>query len=185
MLQRTSLFLLLNATFLLAAEEGHGGGDPLLPYKWINFAILAVLLLFAVVRYLLPMLNERSAAIQKDLAASREQVAQAEARIRELEAKLSNFDQELASIRTRMSEEREAEAKRISAQTAALLEKVQAQYALEVANTAKVAEQNLRAFTAEKALELAEARLRAEQSSSAQGGLVDSFVQDLKKVSAN
>lgn len=175
--------LTLSALAALAAEEGgHGGGDPLISYKWINFGILVALLLFAVVKYLIPMLNERSAEIQKDLAESRANVAQAEARIKDLEAKLGNFEGELASIRARVAQEREAEAKRISEQTANLLEKLSQQMRNEITNETKVAEQQLRAFTARKALELAEARLAGQQDAASQQNLVASFVNDLKQV---
>jgi F-type H+-transporting ATPase subunit b len=168
----------------MASEDSHGG-DPLLSYKLINFGILLVILIFAVIRYLVPMLDQRARAIQKELSDSRKQVAEAEAKIKNLEAKLGNFDAELASMRQRLSEERQAESERIAAQTKQLLEKVQAQFALEVENTAKVAEQSLRSFTAQKALELAEARLSAGMQAEAQGQLVRTFVEDLRKVSAN
>ncbi len=177
--------LILSALAAFAAEEGgHGGGDPLINYKWINFAILAVLLVYAVVKYLIPMLNERSAEIQKDLAESRASVAQAEARIKDLEAKLGNFEGELSSIRARVAQEREAESKRITEQTANLLDKLNQQMRNEIASETKLAEQQLRAFTARKALEIAEARLAAQQDSAAQQNLVATFVNDLKQVEA-
>ncbi len=183
MATRILSLLTMGALAALAAEEGgHGGGDPLISYKWINFGILLALLIFAVVKYLIPMLNERSAEIQKDLAESRANVAQAEARIKDLEAKLGNFEGELASIRARVAQEREAESKRISEQTANLLEKLSQQMRNEITNETKVAEQQLRAFTARKALELAEARLAGQQDATSQQNLVASFVNDLKQV---
>lgn len=175
--------LSLSAMLALAAEEGgHGGGDPLISYKWVNFGILALCLIYAVVKYLVPMLNERAAEIQKDLAESRANVAQAEARIKDLEAKLGNFEGELQSIRARVAQEREAEAKRIADQTKNLLEKLQQQMSNEIASETKLIEQQLRAFTARKALELAEARLAAQQDVASQQNLVASFVNDLKQV---
>ncbi len=185
-MSRSTPFLLLLPTLALAAEDhgAHGGGDPLLSYKWVNFAILAACLAYAVVKYLLPMLSERSAGIQKDLAESRSAVAEAESRIKNLEAKLGNFDGELKSIRERMAQERETEAKRIAEQTVNLLEKLSNQKNNELANLTKVAEQQLRAFTADKALELAQARLSAAGQADAQQTLVAAFVDDLKKLEA-
>lgn len=181
---RTSFLLLFTPLLALAAEEHgeHAGGDPLLSYKWINFAILAACIGYAVVKYLIPMLAERSAGIQKDLAESRSAVAEAEARIKNLESKLGNFDGELRSIRERMAAERDAEAKRIAGQTANLLDKLNQQKANELANLTKVAEAQLRAFTAEKALELAGARLSATGQDDAQHRLVAAFVADLKQL---
>ncbi len=184
MFAKLLLLALCSALLAGAAEEGaHGGGDPLLSYKWINFAILAALIGYAIVKYLVPMLNERSTGIQKDLLESRASVSNAEARIRDLEAKLGNFDGELASIRTRMASEREAEAKRISEQTANLLSKLAAQKENEIASATKLAEQQLRDFTAQKALEIAEARLATAATPAHQQGLVGAFVADLKQIS--
>jgi F-type H+-transporting ATPase subunit b len=179
------LFLLLPLLASAAEEHGeHAGGDPLLSYKWINFGILALAMAYAVAKYLLPMLSERAAGIQKDLAESRAAVSEAEGRIRDLESKLGNFEGELQSIRERMSQERNAEAKRISEQTANLLDKLNQQKVNELANATKVAEQQLRAFTAAKALELAQARLSAAGQGDAQKTLVAAFVGDLKKLEA-
>jgi F-type H+-transporting ATPase subunit b len=175
--------LVLSALGLLAAEEGHGG-DPLISYKWINFAIFAACIGYAIVKYLLPMLTERAAEIEKDLAVSRANVAEADSRIKNLESKLGNFEGELQSIRARVAEEREAEGKRIAQQTANLLEKLQQQRQNEILSETKLIEQQLRAFTAQRALEIAQAQLAARQDEATQHSMVAGFVKDLKQVGA-
>jgi F-type H+-transporting ATPase subunit b len=177
-------FLFLAALLAAAEEHDAHGGDPLLMYKWINFAILAVGLGILISRTLLPALKARSAAIARELEASRESVKQAEAQIAALEAKLKNFDAELEALRQQSASEREREAHRIAEQTKTLLAKMEAQRQLEIESATKLASHELRRFTVTEALALAEARLRTSVDAGAQGQLVNTFIEDLKKVEA-
>jgi F-type H+-transporting ATPase subunit b len=179
---RLSVFLLPLLAF--AAEEGdHAGSE--LTYKWINFAILAAALGYLIVKYMLPALNKRASVIQQDLAESAAAVQKAEAQIAQLTARLSNFENEIADIRAKAMAEREVEAKRIAAQTEALLAKVHSQREAEISNYAQVGESQLRAFTIEKALELAQSRLATQTDPATQGALVSAFLADLTRQEAH
>jgi F-type H+-transporting ATPase subunit b len=179
---RLSLFLFPLLAF--AAEEGdHAASE--LTYKWINFAILAAALGYLIVKYMLPALKTRASVIQQDLAESAATVQKAEAQVAQLTARLGNFDGEIASIRSKAMAEREAEAKRIAAQTEALLAKVHAQREVEISNYTQVGEAQLRAFTIEKALELAQSRLATQTDPATQGALVTAFVAGLARQEAN
>jgi F0F1-type ATP synthase membrane subunit b/b' len=172
-------------TFLaLAAEEAEAHAEPSITYKWINFGILAVALLYLIVKYLLPVLKARAGSIEKDLAESKATVQKAEAKVAELTAKLGNFEGELRSIRERAQAERESEGKRISEQTQTFIAKVAAQRETEIGNLTQVAQSQLRAFTIEKAIEIAHTRLAQQTDPATQSALVQSFVNDLKQQEA-
>ncbi len=174
------LLIFLTPLFALAAEEGdHASSE--LTYKWINFAILAAALGYLIVKYMLPALRTRASVIHQDLAESAATVKQAEAKVAELTARLGNFDGEIREIREKAMAEREAESSRISAQTAALLAKVASHRENEIANQTQVAQAQLRVFTANKALELAQARLATQTDPATQGALVNAFVEGLKQ----
>jgi len=153
-------------------------------YKWVNFAILLVGLGYLVIKFMLPALTLRAREIKKALVDSRKAIASSETRIAELNAKLSNFDGEVSSLKTRSLAERQTEAKRIAEQTAQLLGKLAAQRQAEIASSIKIAEQQLRAFTAAEAVKLANAKLSARMDSATRSGLVSQFVEGLQQQSA-
>ena len=145
-------------------------------YKWINFGILAVAILYLIAKFMVPALKARAIAIVKDLDDSKAKVAEANARVAQLTSKLGNFEGEIQEVRARARSEREIEAERISAQTKDLLAKLNAQRETEISNATQAAQAQLRSFTATKAIDLAEARLRSQQSPE----LVQAFIADLK-----
>jgi F-type H+-transporting ATPase subunit b len=175
---------LLTAALAFAAEDGGEHHQPDMTAKWINFGILAVGIGYLIAKFLMPALQARAAAISKDLVESKATVEAAEAKIAQLTAKLSNFDAEIQSIRDQALAEREAEGARIAAQTQSLLAKVAAHRQAEIESTTQAAQSELRAFTVEKALELAQARLSSLTDPATQGALVSAFLNDLKKKEA-
>ncbi|MFN7542847.1 MAG: hypothetical protein ACK5TN_08645 [Acidobacteriota bacterium] len=179
-------YLPLLLPLLLRAAEEHGGehASTELTYKWINFAILAAGLLYLMAKFLFPALKARSNEIHQDLAESAVAVEKANARVGQLTGKLSRFDSELAEMRTRAMAEREVEARRIAGQTASLLEKVAAQRETEIHNLTQAAQGQLRRFTVDKALEIAQGRLTGQTDPATQSGLVTAFINDLKKQGA-
>jgi F-type H+-transporting ATPase subunit b len=178
--------LLLFLPVLLRAAEEHGAdhGSSELTYKWINFAILAVALLYLMAKFLFPALKARSNAIHQDLSESAVAVEKANARVAQLTAKLNQFDGELSEMRAKAMAEREIEGQRIAAQTAGLLDKVAAQRETEIQNLTQAAQGQLRQFTVEKAIELAQSRLAAQTDPATQSALVAAFLNDLKKQEA-
>lgn len=178
---RIASLLPLFAVLARAAEEAEAHAEPSIIYKWINFGILAVALLYLIAKFMLPALKARAGSIEKDLAESKATVQAAEAKVAQLTSKLGNFEGEIRGIREKAMAEREVEGKRISEQTQALLAKVSAHRETEIGNLSQVAQSQLRAFTVEKAIELAHARLATQTDPATQGALVSAFVRDLKQ----
>ncbi len=167
-----------------AAEEAESHAEPGITYKWINFGILAVALIYLIAKFLIPVLKARSASISSDIAQSKATVKSAEAKVTELTSKLSNFEGEIRSIREKAMAEREIEGKRISEQSQNFLAKVAAMRETEIGNLTQTAQSQLRAFTVEQAISIAHARLAAMSDPSTQASLVSAFVSDLKRQEA-
>lgn len=166
------------------AEEGGAHAQPDVMYKWINFGILIVGIIVLLVKFAVPALKERATGIERDLVDSKSTVASAEAKVAELTRKLGNFDGEIADIRSKAKAEREVEGARIQQQTASMLSKVSENRENEVKSLAAAAQSQLRAFTVEKALEIAHQRLASQTDPSTQGALVTAFLNDLKRQEA-
>lgn len=179
-----TLFLLLPVLVQAAEEHGADHASSELTHKWINFGILAAGLLYLMAKFMFPALKARSSAIHQDLAESAAAVQRAEAQVAQLTAKLGNFEGELSEMRAKAMAERDREGKRTSEQSASLIEKIVVQREQEIRNLTQAVEKQLRQYTAEKAIELAQAKLATQTDPATQGALVAAFIRDLKKQEA-
>lgn len=160
-----------------AAE--HHEGDPLLPYKWVNFGILAAGLGYLAVKAGGPALRGQQQAILDQLGAAAKRAEAVAAEAAEIDRKVSGLDSEIETIRQKAQAEMDAEVKRYEVETAQMLEKVKQASELEIASATKHATAQIRATATALALELASQKLSQRMSSEAQGALVDRFVKHL------
>jgi len=167
-----------------AAEEAAAQAEPSIVYKWINFGILAVALVYLIAKFLMPVLRARAVGIEKDISASKATVAVAQAKVAELSAKLGNFETAIRNIREKAMAEREIEANRIADQTQQLLVKVSIHGQTEIANLTQTAQLQLRAFTVERAIDIARTRLASKTDPTSQNALIGAFLDDLKRQEA-
>lgn len=149
-------------------------------WKWLNFLILAGGLGYLIGKNAGPFFAGRSASIRKDLEESLRQSREAEARVAEVDRRLATLESQIANLRTESEKELRAGAERISRQTADDLAKIQAHAAQEMASAGKQARSELKRYSAELAMGLAEQKVRARMTPGTQDALVDSFVRDLK-----
>lgn len=171
-----------------AHGEGHGeegGHSGLGVWKWVNFAILAGLLGWAIAKNAGPFFQGRIAEIQKDINEAREVKAEADARAAAIEKRLANLDSELATLRSDARREMESEAARIQDETKRIVARSGEQAEQEIASLAKAAETELRRETSRLALGLAEQKLKARMSPEAEQALAERFVSGLGSVSRN
>jgi F0F1-type ATP synthase membrane subunit b/b' len=76
------------------------------------------------------------------------------------------------------------EGDRISRETAAQMKKIEEQAAIEIETVGKTTRRQLKEYAAELALGLAEERLRSRMDMGTQSALVDNFVRDLERQTA-
>jgi F-type H+-transporting ATPase subunit b len=151
-----------------------------LELKWVNFLLLAGALGYLIGKHGGPFFAARSTSIRKDLVESEQKRKDAEARAAAVDARLANLEKEIAVLRGESQAEAQAENARMAQHTAAELAKIQAHAEQEIASAGKAARSELKRYSAQLALELAEQKIRDRMTPETQSALVRSFVRDLK-----
>lgn len=166
------------------AKHGEGHAQEPMPneiwWKWANFALLAVLLGWLIAKNAGPFFKSRSEAIASGIAEASKTREEAEARAAEIERRVSNLSAELEQIRQRSHEEIGREGERLRAETETQIRKVQAQAEAEIASAAKHASHDLKAYSAQLALQLAEQQIQNRMTPATQEQLTSAFVSELR-----
>jgi F-type H+-transporting ATPase subunit b len=163
----------------LWAQESENAKPDMTLWQWLNFAILAWVLVWLFRKYGAPALRERSQQIETDLAAGQKAKAEADARAAEVEARLAGLEKEIRAMRSNAAAERDREADRIRSESKQEIARIQKQSALELESLGKNALLEVQHAAARLALELAEEKLRARMSPDLQTTLIDGFLKDL------
>jgi F-type H+-transporting ATPase subunit b len=150
-----------------------------LELRWANFLILAIALGYLAKKHGGPFFVERALTIRKDIADAEEVRADAEKRAADVDRRLASLETEVAAIRAESEREALAERERMKQQTVAEMEKVRAHAQAEIAGAAKTARAELKRYSAELAVGLAEQKVRARMNAETEDALVRSFVRDL------
>jgi F-type H+-transporting ATPase subunit b len=167
-----------------AQEEKEAKEKALVPWKWANFLILAGALGYAIGKFAPPFFAARGAQIREDIEEADALRIKAEARTAEVERRLANLEAEIAAIREESKTEAEAGAARLSQETTARLAKLQASSEQEIASAGKAARTELKRYSAQLSIGLAEQKLRARMTPQAQDSLVDGFEHSLATAKA-
>jgi F-type H+-transporting ATPase subunit b len=165
-----------------AAENSGEGGLEI--WRWANFVLLVGGLGYLIGKYGGAFFAKRSLQIRKDMWDAEEARKAAERRAVEVDARLANLEAEIAALRAESQKEAAAEQQRIRQQTAADMARIRAQAEQEIAAAGKAARMDLKRYSAELAIGLAEQKLRARVHPSTQESLVRGFVRDLESVSS-
>lgn len=153
--------------------------DPLLKWKWLNFAILVGALGYMIGKTAPAFFRGRTAGILRDLHQSKLARQEAEARLAKMEGRLASLADEVNALRAEMQHEMQRESDRIRRDTESQIAKTQAAAGHEIEALTKHAIQDLKVYSAQLAVDLAEQRIRSQMSGDLQAGLVDRFVRQL------
>ncbi|MCL4793025.1 MAG: ATP synthase F0 subunit B [Bryobacteraceae bacterium] len=178
-LLRPLLGLLLAALPVLAAGDHGDHGDPFLIKKIFNFAILAAGIGYLFIKVINPLLRGQQREITENLDLARRQAEQAESRAREIEARMDGLEGEIAALREKAAAELKAESERLDREAAAQLAKIEQNSRQEIESAVKFARQDLKAYSAALAVDLARQRIQAALDDPAQGRLVHRFTESL------
>ena len=160
-----------------SAAEEHSVLDEI--FHWANFLILLGGLWFLVRKYLVPFLEERGRLIREDMDRSAKVLAEADQRMSAVEAKLKNLDAEMASLRQSAFQETTAERARIEEMSKTDANKILATAEQEIEAAVKAARQELKAYTSELALGVAEKKIRDSLTPQAEERILRSFFHEL------
>ena len=148
-------------------------------WKWPNFFILAGLLGYLIKKHGAPLLVSRSNEIRESLEAGKKAKAEAEVRAAAVQAKIANLNSEIAELRASCHADLEREAQRIRRDTETEMSRIEHHTESEIVSLGKQAKLELRHYTAELAMNLAEQKIRARMAPSVQGALLNNFAGDM------
>ncbi len=172
--------LLCSSAVLCLAEGGEAGGGNLQGWKWANFLLLAAGIGYLIGKNAGPFFAARSQSISKDISESEQIRRDAEARAAEVDRRLANLGADIAALRAESKREAQSETERLAAHATAEIAKIQAHATHEIAAAQKAARMDLRRYSGELAVQLAEQKIRARMTPAAQNYLVRGFVRDLQ-----
>ena len=133
-------------------------------WKFVNLAIFVIALVVVMRKFFgVPqMYRNRKESIRAELEKARAERDAALAKLKEVEERLAHLDSQVATIKERSVIEAREERERISRSTQDEIAKLTAQAQREIQNAATVAKKDLRRFTAEQSVRLAEDMIRRD-----------------------
>jgi len=180
-----SSLLLLFFCFALSAHAAEESGNAATEraneiFKWINFAIVAAVLIWLFAKKLPPWFRGNADRISSAITKATAAKVEAERQVREAEAKLANLKQEIAALQAAAQREAAEEGERIRALTQSDAKKVGIAAQAEIEAAERAARLELKALAAALAVDGAESLLAKQLTPSAQETLVDTFVKSLE-----
>jgi len=174
--------LLFAAAGAHAAEEGGSAASEKAAevFKWINFAIVAGLILWLCLKKAPAFFSRRAAAISSAVTSATAAKAAADAQLREAETKLANLQKEVAELRALAERESAAEVARLRAATQGDAQKIAAAAKAEIEAAERAARLALKALAANLAVDGAESLLAKQLNPQTQEALITSFVNSLE-----
>jgi len=168
-----------------ANEHGEHQAEAELPneiwWKWANFALLVAGLGYLISKKSPEFFRSRTEEIQRGIAEATRLRQQAESRAAEIEQRVSNLAAEVEQMRARSRDEIAKESERIRVDTEAAMRKIQAQSRAEIESAVKHAAHDLKTWSAQLALEMAEQQIRSRMSKPEQDQLATTFVSELRQ----
>ncbi len=178
-LRSTVTLALLSGAAQASEAAGHGGGDPNLQYKLVNFAILAAGIGFIVVKALFPAFRSQQKQILDGMAQAERRAEEAAAQAAEIDGRMAGLDRDVAALRDNARVEMESESDRFNRATKEMLEKIERSAGMEISSMAKAARQELKQYSADLALDLAKRKIQSRMDDSLQAALVSRFISGL------
>jgi F-type H+-transporting ATPase subunit b len=174
--------LLVFAGVARGAEEGaNAAHEPAVEiFKWINFAIVAGLFGWILLKVTPPIFRKRAEAIDSAITKATAAKAEAERQLQDAESKLARLQQEVTQLRATAEREGLAETERIRSATQSDVQKVGAAAKAEIEAAERAARMELKAIAANLAVDGAESLLAKQLTPQTQEALVAAFVKTLE-----
>lgn len=157
-----------------AEEEKHE-----LYYKIINFALLAMALGYVLRKPMKEFFSQRSSDIVKALEEGRAALKESQAKLAVVEEKLRHLDEEIAAFKATSEQEMQQERQRLREETAREAEKILETARARTDSAVRAAKLELKVYTAQEALRLAERMIRERLDEPARARLVSQFIRTL------
>lgn len=172
--------LLIVFASLALAEESKGAPEPeMTGWKWANFAILIGGIGYLLVKQVGPFFAARSIEIRRGIAEAQKLRAEAESRAAAMDAKLAALSADVEKMRKASRDEAAQEGDRIRAETERELAKIRTNTDNDIASALKAAQNELKRYSAQLALDLAKQKVSARMTPGVEDELVRNFVTEL------
>jgi len=173
---------LLASVSLHAAEEGGNAATERATeiFKWINFAIVAGVIVWVFGKLLPPVFRKRTEAVNSAITNATSAKAAADAQLRDAQTRLANLQKEVAELRALAERESAAEVERLRAATQSDIQKIAAAAKAEIEAAERAARLELKALAANLAVDGAESLLVKQLTPKAQESLISNFVKSLE-----
>jgi len=173
---------LFAAVSMRAAEEGGNAATERATeiFKWINFAIVAGLIVWVFGKKLPSVFRARAEAVSSAITSATSARAAADGQLREAETRLANLQKEVAELRALAEKEASAEVERLRAATLSDAQKIAAAAKAEIEAAERAARLELKALAANLAVDGAESLLAKQLTPKAQESLISNFVKSLE-----
>ena len=176
-----STFLFVEVASARAAEESGTATEHANEiFKWINFVIVAGLVVWSFQKYVILFFRKNAESISSAITKATAAKAEADRQLREAEEKLAHLQQEVTQLRATSQREGAAEADRIRIISQSDAQKIGVAGKAEIEAAERAARLELKAIAANLAVDGAEALLVKELTPKAQESLVAAFVKSLE-----
>lgn len=174
--------LLLFAEAARAAEEGgvNSAAGATGIFKWINFGIVAVALIWLFGKVLPPKFRANTENIGSIITKAQAAKAEADRKLRDAEQRLAHLEEEVRDLREQAQKDAAAEAERIRALAKSDAEKVAISAKAEIEAAERAARIELKTLAAKLAVDGAEALLAKQITPQTQDALIAGFVKSLQ-----
>ena len=180
------------SAFVIGILEPAGGSwwHRVLPYldypgfevwKFFNLAIFAGLMIWILFRKanLGLAFQTRREGIKTELEKAQKERDEALARLKEVEERIAGLDDQIAVIKEGSRREAAEERKRIELATAEEISKLTEQAQREIANAARTAKKDLRRYTAEQSVRMAEEMLKRDLRPEDDARLINRGIEEM------
>ena len=164
-----------------AGEAKTEAAEPSFTLMWINFAILVGGLGYLVSKSAPAIFRAREEEIRGGIDEAARKKKQAEDRASEIDRKLAGFGVEIENLRQGVSTEMSMEADRIRQETVRMARRIEEQAQQEVGFLTKSASHELKRYSADLALDLAQQRVKQRMTPETQRELVNDFITGLRR----
>jgi F0F1-type ATP synthase membrane subunit b/b' len=150
-------------------------------WKFINLGIFVLALVYVLTKKvkLGEAFKSRRENIKTELAHARQERDAAMAKLKEVEERLGRLDSEVATIKEQSRHEAEQERERIARSTETDIAKLKEQAHREIESAGKAARNELRRYTAEQSVRLAEEMIRREMRPEDDARLITRNIEEL------
>jgi F0F1-type ATP synthase membrane subunit b/b' len=148
-------------------------------WKFINLGIFVLVLYLLLRTPLSAAFKAKREQIRAELIKAQEERDAAVKKLEDIEGRLAMLDTEVAGIREKAQADAEAEKLRIAAQTEVDIAKMREQAQNEISRAGQQARAELRKFSAEESIRLAEEMLRQQVGADTDAKLVKAGIQNL------